>query len=121
MFWGGLEKSDETQYRDAASPACDHGWGWVQANESQVFSVVKRFRRKGFGLLAQVHSHPGPGNLHSFGDDSRIFMPFDGMLSIVVPNYGRGGLLPLSRCGVHQFRAGAWIRCVSNLENLMLY
>ncbi len=40
-----------------------------------------------------------------------IFMPFEGMLSIVVPDYGHLGLRPLDSLGVHQFQRGVWVVC----------
>lgn len=117
VFWGGVERPDLTEYRAAARPECDHGRGHVQANETQVFRVVREFRTAGLGLLVQVHSHPGPYTRHSYGDDHRVFLPFEGMLSIVVANYGRGGMLPLTRCSIHQFQNGEWVLCTSQLEN----
>ncbi len=120
VFWGGVELPDLTEYRVAAKPDCDHGWGHVQADETQIFRVVREFRKAGLGLLAQVHSHPGPDTRHSYGDDHRAFMPFDGMLSIVVANYGRAGMLPLSRCSIHQFQKVHWVLCTSQLDNFCL-
>ena len=38
-----------------------------------------------------------------------VFMPFEGMLSIVVPYYGHFGLRPLDSLGVHQFQDGRWV------------
>ena len=36
-------------------------------------------------------------------------MPFAGMFSLVVGNYGRDGMLPQEGAGVHQFQNGRWI------------
>jgi hypothetical protein len=47
--------------------------------------------------------------MHSEGDDEMVFMPFAGMLSIVVPCYARFDLRPLDGLGVHQFQDGRWI------------
>jgi hypothetical protein len=113
VFWGGRETSALTQYVMAESPECDHSYGRVQADEAQVFQVVRKFRRRKCGLLAQVHSHPGPEVRHSYGDDQRVFLPFEGMLSIVVPRYGSGGPLDLALSGIHQYQRGRWVHCTS--------
>jgi hypothetical protein len=55
-------------------------------------------------LIAQVHSHPGKFVSHSYGDDEGAPFTFNGLFSIVVPNYGRDGMLPLDRCGIHFYR-----------------
>jgi hypothetical protein len=68
-------------------------------------------RAEGLGVLCQVHSHPGSHTGHSFGDDEMIFMPFEQMLSIVVPRYGHFGMRPLDSLGVHQFQDGQWVIC----------
>jgi hypothetical protein len=41
-------------------------------------------------------------------------MPFEGMVSLVVPWYGRVGLRPLSGLGVHQYQDGRWVLIESN-------
>ena len=42
-------------------------------------------------------------------------MPYDSFLSIVVPVYGKEGMLPLTQCGIHRFEKGKFRR-LSNLE-----
>jgi hypothetical protein len=61
-------------------------------------------------ILAQVHGHPGDWVGHSAGDNRGAFMAYEGYYSVVVPNYGLQGLLPLSRCGVHRFDKGRFVR-----------
>lgn len=72
--------------------------------------VIAYLANAGLELLAQVHSHPGNLVDHSQGDDDRAFMPYEGFLSIVVPQYARRGLVPLTICGVHIFEAGGFRR-----------
>ncbi len=61
-------------------------------------------------LIAQVHSHPGSIVGHSHGDTLGALMPFDGLLSIIVPNYGTSGMWPLDNCGVHEYSGGEFRR-----------
>jgi hypothetical protein len=58
----------------------------------------------GLKLIAQVHSHPGSYVGHSPGDDAGAPFLFDGLYSVVVPNYARDGLILFHRCGIHLYR-----------------
>ncbi len=57
--------------------------------------------------LAQIHTHPGTWVEHSEHDDERAYSQRAGALSIVVPNYGRGGVV-LEDCGLHVREEGEW-------------
>jgi hypothetical protein len=60
--------------------------------------------------IAQVHSHPGKWVDHSGIDDRETAFRSEGLLSIVVPNYGRTGMLPLRCCGVHRYQNSNFVR-----------
>lgn len=111
VFLLGRELPDLTLFVGAAAPEATHTAGSVEAAPAAVLAVVDRARSLGLGLLAQVHSHPAGWSEHSEGDDGMVLMPFEGMLSIVVPHYGRHGLLPLDSLGVHQWQSGTWVAC----------
>ena len=116
VFWGGCELSEFTLYTTLVIPRASHTWGSVACDEAAMRKTIHALRAAGLGLLAQVYSHPGGDARHSYGDDERIFLPFDGMLSIVVPHYAMHGVLPLTSCGIHQFQSGQWVLCTENLE-----
>ena len=120
VFWGGKELEGLTLYTTAVIPHAIHTKGSVQCDEAAIREVVRALRPHGLGLLAQIHSHPGGDARHSHGDDDMILLPFEGMLSIVVPWYGRDGMHPLSTCGIHQFQQGRWVLCESNLDNIQI-
>jgi proteasome lid subunit RPN8/RPN11 len=109
VFLAGRELEGQTTLLcTAIAPDCDHTWGSVMASEAAVGDVARAARGIGLALLAQVHSHPGASAVHSRGDDSMVLMPFEGMLSIVVPRYAHHGMTPLHSLGVHQFHGGEW-------------
>jgi proteasome lid subunit RPN8/RPN11 len=110
-FLCGYETNGVTLYTTTIAPTADHGYGHVRCSEEDIAAVTKAAREHGLGLLAQVHTHPGGATGHSVGDDEMVFMPFEGMLSIVVPDYGRFGLRPLDSLGVHQYQDGHWVLC----------
>jgi proteasome lid subunit RPN8/RPN11 len=108
-FLCGREFGDIQLLLSAVAPRCDHGRRHVHCDERQIEEVVAAAHDRELGVLAQVHSHPGPFTEHSRGDDEMVLMPFDGMLSIVVPHYARHGLRPLESLGVHQYQDGRWV------------
>lgn len=110
-FLCGYETPTTTLYLTAVAPDADHGRGHVRCPEQAVAAVTNTARQHGLGLLAQVHSHPTGSTGHSLGDDEMVFLPFEGMLSIVVPDYGHFGLRPLDSLGVHQYQDGRWVLC----------
>ena len=113
-FLCGYETPATTLYLTAVAPEADHGRGHVRCSEEAIAAVTNAAREQGLGLLAQVHSHPTGAAGHSLGDDEMVFMPFEGMLSIVVPDYAHFGLRPLDSLGVHQYRDGHWVLCTSD-------
>jgi hypothetical protein len=104
----GVEQRDRTIFVSVAAPVCEHGRGFVRAGPEAVAAVTRVARSFGLSVLGQIHGHPTDWTDHSEGDDKLVLMPFEGMLSIVVPYYGRFGLRPLDSLGVHQHQDGRW-------------
>jgi hypothetical protein len=110
-FLAGLETASTTLLLATITPQADHGRGHVFCSAAQVLAASRAARANGLAILAQLHTHPGPVTRHSVGDDSMVLLPFEGMLSIVAPDYGRFGLRPLDSLGTHQFQGGQWVLC----------
>jgi len=110
VFWAGLQNGPLTAFTTVVIPKAEHSAQGVFVSEQAYGRAVSEARRAGVVLLAQVHSHPGADARHSDGDDDLIIMPFEGMLSVVVPNYGTGwrGIVEAK---VHQFQSGRWALC----------
>lgn len=109
VFWFGRSVGTDTVVLACHSPACDSGSQHVMADEAAVGQASRAARARRLGLVAQVHSHPGTGTCHSDGDDILVLMPFEGMFSLVVANYGAGVASLRNGAGVHQFQAGRWV------------
>jgi hypothetical protein len=109
VFLLGCESEELTVLTTALAPEAETAPGRVHCSAEQMSAAIGAARAAGLGLLAQVHSHPHGWAKHSLGDDEMVFMPYEGMLSIVVPWYGRVGLRPLQNLGVHQFQDGRWV------------
>jgi proteasome lid subunit RPN8/RPN11 len=107
-YWAGRRSDEITVYVSVLIPVAKHSPGGVFVSPQEIGRLAKEARSHGLAVLAQIHSHPGADARHSDGDDQLVLMPFEGMLSIVVPNYG----VRLSGIGdltVHQWQDGKWI------------
>ena len=109
-YWAGREDADLTSLEAAVVPAARHGRYGVFVSEAAFAEVARQARAMGLGILAQVHSHPGRDTRHSDGDDDLVVMPFDNMLSLVAPYYGRT-LRAITDFSVHQFQDRRWVLC----------
>ena len=109
-YWAGREDPDLTSLEAVLVPKAQHGKFGVFVSEAAFADVARRARGMGLGILAQVHSHPGRDTRHSDGDDDLIVMPFENMLSLVAPYYGRF-LCAVTDFSVHQFQNRRWVLC----------
>lgn len=109
VYLCGREFGDVTVLITAVAPAADHGPRHVFCSERDIDQIVTAAHSHRLGVLAQIHSHPGGWTEHSRGDDDLVLMPFEGMLSVVVPHYGRYGIRPIHHMGVHQYQDGRWV------------
>jgi len=109
-FWAGHEGGDTTVILQVIIPNAAHSDQRVMASAAAVGDAARAARRNGLGILCQVHSHPGDDARHSDGDDELVLLPFEGMLSIVVPNFGLH-FEGLTGACVHQFQSGRWVLC----------
>lgn len=119
VFWAGWQLGIDTAVAFAVVPGADHGWGHVRADESAMLAATRSARSRGAALLVQVHSHPGRDVRHSDGDDKLVHMPFEGMWSVVVGNYGSGLAAETPNVGLHQFQDGRWAR-VDNTDEALI-
>lgn len=109
-FWLGRTVGTSTLVLSVGAPELESTPGSVRANEDQVGHIARSARSHMLGVVAQVHSHPGFDTRHSDGDDKLVFMPFHGMFSLVVADYGNGGLRLEDGVGLHQFQGDHWVQ-----------
>jgi len=110
VWWLGRHVDQDTLVLACHLPACISGPQCVRADEAATGAAARAARALRLGVVAQVHSHPSEDTRHSDGDDDLILMPYAGMFSLVVANYGNGSLLPQEGAGLHQFQDGLWIQ-----------
>lgn len=114
VFWLGRTIGADTVVAAVAVPPTDHRPDGVFVGEAAVAATTRAARGAGLGLVGQVHSHPGHDTRHSDGDDQLILMPFEGMFSLVVADYGHGSLLPEQGAGLHQHQNGRWVQITTD-------
>ena len=102
-YWAGTRAGDNVFVTTCIAPAARTTKGSFATSSRTNAQVIMYLASANLELIGQVHSHPGSFVGHSDGDDERALMPYDGFLSIIVPDYARHGMLPLTCCGVHVF------------------
>lgn len=101
-------------------PVADNGPFHVRYPAAEVGVASRAARAHEISVIAQVHTHPGRDTRHSDGDDQLVLMPFAGMFSLVVADYGYGHLLPARGAGLHQFQDGRWTRVTDSDAMIIL-
>jgi proteasome lid subunit RPN8/RPN11 len=109
-YWAGRRTANEYFVTTCIVPEARTTPGSFETSSRSNAKVIMYLAQSGLELLGQVHSHPGSFVDHSDGDDERALMPFDGFLSVVVPQYARQGMRPLKICGIHIFEHSSFRR-----------
>lgn len=109
-FWAGHEGSHATSLSEVIVPVARHGPLGVLVSAGDFADAADKAHAMGLGILAQIHSHPGWDTRHSDGDDDLIIMPFENMLSLVAPFFGRT-VYSITDFSVHQFQDHRWVLC----------
>ncbi len=110
VYWLGREIGPVQLILSVLIPKSDHSARRVMVSRQEVGRASRFARSMNLGILAQVHSHPGNDARHSDGDDELILLPFEGMLSVVAPNYGTT-LRSFSDLAIHQYQQEQWVWC----------
>ena len=110
VYLGGAEVADGAVALVALSPDAETTGGSFQTDLESNTAVVRALGELGLELVGQIHSHPGDWVDHSDGDDQGALVRFQGYWSLVVPAFARGGMRPLTGCGVHLYTGGRFRR-----------
>jgi len=110
VYWGGVINGKIINISIVIAPKTESNFGRVSTSNRSNFDVVKTLIKNKAIEIAQVHSHPSDWVDHSEGDDLWASFKIEGLVSIVVPNYCKYGMLPLMNCGVHRYINGNFIR-----------
>lgn len=109
-YWAGVPAGTVWVVTTVLSPEAFTTRGSYRTSAVANARVVNRVSELGLQVMAQIHGHPGDWVDHSPGDDDGAFMPYEGFYSLVPPRYGCERMLPLSKCGVHCYEHGRFVR-----------
>lgn len=110
VYWAGIKREDVFTALTVIRPDARLTRGSFRTTPAANAEVIAFLSDRGLALVGQVHTHPGAWVDHSGGDDEDAFMPRENYISIVVPSYCRGGMLPIERCGVHRYEGRTFRR-----------
>jgi hypothetical protein len=110
VYWAGIKREGLWLVTTVIKPKAVLTRGSFKTSPAANADVVDFLAGSGLSFIAQVHTHPNGSVDHSDGDERDAFMPVENGLSLVVPEYGRKGMLPLTICGVHRYESGAFRR-----------
>jgi hypothetical protein len=110
VYWTGVKRDDLWLVTTVIKPHAVTTRGSFKTSAQDNAQVIEFLADAGLALLGQVHTHGGAYVDHSHGDDEDAFMPKENSMSFVVPHFGRQGMRPFDRCGVHRFESGRFRR-----------
>lgn len=105
VYWYGLELGNRAVVTTLIVPDADTRSGAVHTSATANARTLEAIVGTPLQLLGQAHSHPGAHVQHSATDDDETFGRFEGMISVVVPYFGRYGL-QLHACGINRYLEG---------------
>ncbi len=114
VYWFGIESTKIATVTTVIVPDAETGQGYVRTSVQANAAVVSRIAGTPLVYIGQAHSHPGSNVEHSATDDVETFACFDGVISVVVPWFGRYGLR-LSDCGIYRHVADQF-RLIRNVD-----
>ena len=117
VYWGGTENGNTINVMAVIAPKTESNFGRVSTSHRSNFDFVRTLNKHNLVYVAQVHSHPNAWVDHSAGDDALAAFRTEGLVSIVVPEYGSRSMLPLTICGIHRYANEKFIRLSSKYVN----
>jgi hypothetical protein len=108
VYWVGKETAEGLLVTGVVAPRAMMTPVSFRVNAEENARIMTKLVKKGEQIIAQVSSRP-PGNdlQHRLSEEEMGFLPFEGLVSIVVSDYGTEGLLPLAeKTAVFLFKKG---------------
>ncbi|MCL5090390.1 MAG: hypothetical protein M1514_00075 [Patescibacteria group bacterium] len=111
VYWAARNKNDNFEVIKAIAPRAVTTAVSFRVNSLDNAQIITELNKDELVLIAQLHTHPfGSQLIHSLTEEEIGFMPFEGMFSIIVPDYGQEGILPLEENGIFIFHNGDFQR-----------
>jgi proteasome lid subunit RPN8/RPN11 len=104
----GQTNGESTLVVGAIRPASQTTRGSFDVSALAMTRVVRTATDEGLQVVGQIHTHTGEA-YHSDGDIDGARIAYDGYVSIVLPEYGRG-LPSFTGAAIYFYRSGAFSR-----------
>lgn len=105
VYWFGFQLAQYSIVTTLIVPDAETFEGGLRTTAEANAEVLNAVTYTPLVYLGQAHSHPGWRVEHSGVDDLQTFAQFNGVISVVVPWFGRYGF-QLRDCGVHRHLGG---------------
>ena len=112
VYWVGKETPEGFLVTEAVAPRAMMTPVSFRVNAEENARIMTKLVKKGEQIIAQVSSRPPGSDLrHHLTEEEMGFLPFEGLISVVVSDYGAEGLLPLSeKTAVFLFEKGKFVK-----------
>lgn len=110
VYWAGKETDKGLLVMEAIPPRAFATPVSFRVSAEENARIMADLVKKNCRIIAQVSSRPGMDTTYSLFDEETGFLPYEGMITVIVGNYGLDGLLPLARNGVYVFHWGSFFR-----------
>jgi len=110
VYWAGRRRGNQWYICAAVAPVVEASRYGFQTGYGTNGRFVSFLCDNDLQYVSQVHSHPSVWVDHSVVDDQETAFRTEGLVSIVVPSFGRNGIFPMKQCGVHVFLKGRFKR-----------
>ena len=110
VYWAGYSIGRGGVVTTVIAPRATGEYRRVETDDLENATILRWLSEMDLVLLGQAHSHP-PGSIarHSLGDDLYTFSPFEGHVSVVVPDFAKLEDEYLAGWGVHRFIGGRFL------------
>jgi len=105
VYWFGIESANFAVVTTLIVPDAETGAGSVRTSPEANAEAIDVITGTQLVYIGQAHSHAGPNVCHSQVDDEETFASFDGVISLVIPWFGRYGF-QVEHCGVYRHMGG---------------
>jgi hypothetical protein len=112
VYWVGKETPEGFLVTEAIAPRAMMTPVSFRVSAEENARIMTELVKKGEQIINQISSRP-PGNdlQHRLSEEEMGFLPFEGLISIVVSDYGVEGLFPLSeKTAVFLFWKGEFVK-----------